>query len=77
MCAYVLMFSLSSSSFSFWIRSAGDSVVHSGELALGTTGDLLGAELDELGLQFLELSLELILVLAPEGLGLDLSGRLQ
>lgn len=77
-CAYVLMFSLSSSSsFSFWIRSAGNSVVHSGELALGTTGDLLGAELDELGLQFLELSLELILVLAPEGLGLDLSGRLQ
>lgn len=50
-------------------------IMDSGELALGTTGDLLGAELDELGLQFLELSLELILVLAPEGLGLDLSGR--
>jgi hypothetical protein len=51
--------------------------VDSGELALGTTGDLLGAELNQLGLQLLELSLELILVLAPELAGLDLSGRLR
>jgi hypothetical protein len=55
----------------------GNSVVHSGELALGTTGNLLGAELDQLGLQLLELSLELILVLAPELASLDLSGRLR
>lgn len=59
------------------IRGAGGSVVHSGELALGTTGNLLGAELDQLGLQLLELSLELILVLAPELASLDLSGRLR
>lgn len=63
--------------FSFSIRDTGGSVVHSGELALGTTGDLLGAELNQLGLQLLELSLELILVLAPELAGLDLSGRLR
>lgn len=64
-------------SLSVSIRDAGGSVVHSGELALGTTGDLLGAELNQLGLQLLELSLELILVLAPELAGLDLSGRLR
>jgi hypothetical protein len=56
--------------------AGGFSVVHSGELALGTTGNLLSAELDQLGLQLLELSLELILVLAPELASLDLSGRL-
>jgi hypothetical protein len=68
-------------SISFLVCSVRDvrevSVVHSGELALGTTGNLLGAELDQLGLQLLELSLELILVLAPELASLDLSGRLR
>jgi hypothetical protein len=56
---------------------ARELVVHSGELALRATGNLLSAELDELGLQLLQLSLELILVLAPELGSLDLGGRLR
>lgn len=48
---------------------------HSLGLSRSAAGDLLDAELVELGLQLLELLLELILVLAPELTSLDL-GRL-
>lgn len=40
-------------------------------------GDLLDAELTELGLELSELLRQLILVLVPELAGLDLSGRLR
>ncbi len=48
---------------------------HLGELGSGTTSDLLGAELAELSLELTELLGEVLLVLGPEGTGLDF-GRL-
>lgn len=50
--------------------------VHPGELGRSAAGNLLRAELDELLLEVVELDLEVVLVLAPEGCGLDLCGRL-
>lgn len=47
---------------------------HSVELAGTGSGDLLGAERDQLGLELSELSLELLLVLSPKLGGLDLCG---
>lgn len=51
-------------------------VVHLGELRGSTASDLLGAQTDELSLQVIELLLEVLLALAHELVGLDLSGRL-
>lgn len=50
--------------------------VHLGELGRSTASDLLGAETDELSLQVIELLLEVLLALAQELAGLNLSGRL-
>ena len=50
--------------------------VHLCELRRCTAGNLLCSELNELLLEFLELLLEIVLVLAPELGRLDLSGRL-
>jgi hypothetical protein len=55
-----------------WI---GIEYAHAQSLGRSTVGDLLDAELVELGLQLLELLGELLLVLAPELTSLDL-GRL-
>lgn len=52
----------------------GDLFVHSGELGGGTSSDLLGAELNKLGLELIKLLLQVLLVLAPEGAGLDFGG---
>lgn len=51
--------------------------VHLVQLALSTTGNLLGPQLDELLLQLIALLLQLLLVLAPELVGLDFAGRLR
>lgn len=50
---------------------------HLGELGRSTTSNLLGAELDQLGLQLIKLLLEILLVLSPKLGSLDLAGRLQ
>lgn len=52
-----------------------ESNAHSVKLGRTGAGNLLGAELNQLGLQLIQLLLELILVLAPELGGLDF-GRL-
>lgn len=49
---------------------------HLGQLGSGTSSDLLGAELAELSLELTKLLGEILLVLGPEGTGLDFSGRL-
>lgn len=49
---------------------------HLGELGCGSSSNLLGAELAELSLELTELLGEILLVLGPEGTGLDFSGRL-
>lgn len=46
-------------------------VVDPVELGGGTAGDLLGSELDELGLEVVELLGEVVLALAPELGGLN------
>lgn len=51
--------------------------VHLVQLGSSATSNLLCPELDELLLEVVELLLELLLVLAPERLSLDLSGRLR
>lgn len=50
--------------------------VHLRELAARTTSDFLCPQLHELGLEVLELLLEVFLVLAPELGGSDFAGRL-
>lgn len=50
--------------------------VHLAELGLGTTSDLLGAQLHELLLQLIQLLLEVLFVLAPKLGSLDLARRL-
>lgn len=49
---------------------------HLGQLGSGTSSDLLGAELAKLSLELIKLLGEILLVLGPEGTGLDFSGRL-
>ena len=49
---------------------------HLGELGSRSSSNLLGAELAELSLELTELLGEILLVLGPEGTGLDFSGRL-
>ena len=46
--------------------------VHAGELGRGAAGHFLGAHLDELGLELVELLSEVVLRLAPQGPRLDL-----
>ena len=50
--------------------------VHSGKLRSGSSGNLLHAQSTQFGLQFIELLLELVFVLAPKLADPDLGGRL-
>jgi len=45
------------------------------ELGCRTAGDLLDAQLTQLGLQLAQLLLQVLLVLGPQRTGLDFSGR--
>lgn len=61
-----------------WCATCGGGVekrVHLGELG-ARRSDLLDAELVQLSLELVELLEELILILAPEGSGLDFAGGL-
>lgn len=53
-----------------------EGVVHLVELRGSAASNLLCAQLHQLGLQVIELLLELVLVLAPKRRGLDFSGGL-
>ena len=65
-------------SASFACSNSGSGLLdaHLAQLRLGTTGNLLSAQGNELLLELIELLLEILLVLAPKLLGSDLAGRL-
>lgn len=55
------------------LREDGVSV-HSGQLARATTSNLLHSQRAQLGLEVIELPLQVVLVLSPKVLGLDSGG---